>query len=142
MSEHVIVAVDGGPGSDAALGWAIDRARSIETHLELLTVVDIHRPRAMGRDLDLAAHERVLLEAGRKVGVSGIRAHCSTTLHHGGLVAGLVAASRRADLLVMGSDERELANGAVHGTLAPVVVARTRSPVVVVPAGWKAASGG
>lgn len=42
MTEHVVVAVDGGPASAAAFDWVVDRARTVEMRLEITTVVDIN----------------------------------------------------------------------------------------------------
>lgn len=141
VSERVVIAVDGSAGSDAALDWAVERAASIDIRLEILTIVDLHRTRPEGFDHGLAAHERVVVEAGRRVEASGSGARWSATVHHDRLVPGLAAASRRADLLVMGSHKAVPAFGSIHGTLPLVIASRTLSPLVVVPAGWTPSTG-
>ncbi|WP_343917538.1 universal stress protein [Agrococcus citreus] len=132
----MVVAIDGGAASDSAIDWAIDRAAVIGAHLEILTIVDVHWTRPSGADPGLAAHERVVFEAGQRVAASGICPHWSTTVHHDRVVPGLVAATRRAELVVMGSHKPVHAVGSIHGTLPLVVAARAVSPIVVVPAGW------
>ena len=141
MADRVVVAVDGSTASDAALDWAIDRAATVDMHLEILTVVDIRWTRPTGADPGLAKHERVVFDGGRKVAASGSRVRCSTTVHHDHLVSGLLAASRRADLLVLGSHKPKRAIAAIHGTLPLVIAAGARSPLVVVPAGWEPDAG-
>lgn len=141
MAERVVVAVDGSTASDAALEWAIDRARTTDMHLEILTVVDARWTRPTGADPGLAKHERVVFEAGRRVAASHVPVRCSTTVHHDHLVSGLLAASRRADLLVLGSHKPKRAIASIHGTLPLVIAADARSPLVVVPAGWEPNAG-
>ncbi|WAC66921.1 universal stress protein [Agrococcus sp. SL85] len=140
MVEHVVVGVDGSTAADAALDWAMERARGVDTRLELLSVVDIDWIPQTGPDPVEAAHERVLQEALRRVETSGVDVDASTTLRHDRPVPGLVAASRRADLLVIGS-HKSSAVGFVHGTLPLAVAARSRCPLAVVPVDWEPSAG-
>ena len=141
MTEKVVVAVDGGTASESALDWAIDRARSVDMHLEITTVVDIDWIPQTGPDPVIAEHERIVVEAGEKVEASGVGVEYSTTVHHHRPIHGLLEASRRADLLVIGSHKSNAAVGLIHGTLPLAIAARTRSPLVVVPVGWEPRSG-
>lgn len=141
MTEQVVVAVDGGTASESALDWAIERARSVDMHLEITTVVDIDWIPQTGPDPVIAEHERIVAAAGEKVEASGAGLRYSTTVHHHRPIQGLLEASRRADLLVIGSHKSNAAVGLIHGTLPLAIAARTRSPLVVVPVGWEPRSG-
>lgn len=141
MTEQVVVAVDGGSASESALDWAINRARTVDMQLEITTVVDIDWIPQTGPDPVLLEHERVVEEAGRRVQASGVPVAVSTTVHHARPVPGLLDASERADLLVIGSHKTRGAIGLINGTLPLAVAARTRCPLVVVPVGWRPSEG-
>ncbi|SDS54565.1 universal stress protein [Agrococcus carbonis] len=141
MTEHVVVAVDGGPASAAALDWVVDRARTVEMRLEITTVVDIDWFPQPNPDPVLAEYERIVDEAGKRVVFSHVPVDVSTTLHHARPVPGIVDASRRADLLVIGSHKTRGLSGIVNGTLPLAVAARTQCPLVVVPVDWAPGDG-
>lgn len=137
MPYNVVVAVDGGTASAAALDWVVDRARSVAMHVEVTTVVDIDWIPQVNTDPVLLEHERIVDEAGRRIRFSGVSAEVSTTVQHARRLPGLEAASRRADLLVIGSHKTRGAVGLIYGTLPLAVAARTHCPLVVVPVGWQ-----
>ncbi|GAA1419754.1 universal stress protein [Agrococcus citreus] len=141
MTEKVVVAVDGGTASASALDWAVDRARSVDMHLEITTVVDIDWIPQVGPDPVLLEHERIVEEAGRRVEFSDVPVDFSTTVHHARPVPGLVDASRRADILVIGSHKTRGMTGLINGTLPLAVAARTHCPLVVVPVDWEPSEG-
>lgn len=141
MAEHVVVAVDGGMASNAALDWAIDRARSVDLHLEITTVVDVDWIPQVDPDPVLDEHDRVVDEAAKRVEFSDVAVDFSTSVHHARPIPGLVDASRRADLLVIGSHKTHGATGLINGTLPLAIAARTRCPLVVVPVGWEPSEG-
>jgi|GEM_PF-480453 len=141
MAERVVVAVDGGDASDAALDWAIHRARSLELQLEVTTVVDIDRLPRSEHDAVLSEHEQVVQEAARRVEASDVHVHVSTAVRLDQPVRGLIEASRRADVLVVGSHRSRAAVGIVNGTLPLAIAARTHAPLVVVPVGWQSKPG-
>jgi nucleotide-binding universal stress UspA family protein len=137
--EKVILAVNGGPESDAALCWAIERAKRHRVELDVLTVVPLGPNRPAGSDRHvLPAYERVLTEAVERA----VREAPGTTVtgfvRRGDVRRELLAASARADLLVMGAHEPR---GIFHGILPHQVAAATRGCVVVVPAGWMPRAG-
>jgi len=141
MTESVVVAVDGGTASAAALDWVIDRARSVDMQLEIITVADIDWIPQLGSEWVLLQHEQVVQAARERVASSGAAIDCSTTVEHDRPVPGLLAASRRADLLVIGSHKTAAAVGLVHGTLPLAIAAQTHAPLVVVPVGWEPSEG-
>jgi nucleotide-binding universal stress UspA family protein len=149
MTENVIVAVDGGPASVAALDWAIARlvdrssggssAQPIE--LELTTVVELGwSPHDIAVSFQ-PVYERALAAAARHVEqrVPGCRR--TTYIRHGVPADELIRASASADLLVIGSNKTGLLTGAVYGTLPLRLAAHAHCPVVVVPATWQPRSG-
>lgn len=136
MPYNVVVAVDGGEASAAALDWVVDRARSVDMRVEVTTVVDIDWFPQVNADPVMLEHERIVEEAGKRIMLSGVSAEVSTTVRHARRVPGIVDASRRADLLVIGSHKTRGAVGLVYGTLPLAVAARTHCPLVVVPVDW------
>ncbi|MEE3703946.1 universal stress protein, partial [Pasteurella multocida] len=67
MAERVVVAVDGGSASTSALDWAIDRARSVDMRLEIITVVDVDWLPQSGAETVVLEHERTVQDAARRV---------------------------------------------------------------------------
>lgn len=148
MVEKVIVAIDGGAASTAALEWALDRVLTLErmqgtpVTLELTTVVDLGWSPAVGTDYDIQpAYERALAEAVRRVEQIAPRCRKTSYIRHGVPVDELVRASATADLLVVGTKRTGVLTGTVFGTLPLRLAAHARCPVVVVPVNWKARVG-
>ena len=92
MAENVVVAVDGGMASNAALDWAIDRARTVDMHLEITTVVDTDWIPRVDPDPVLLEHDKVVVEAAKRVEFSDVPVDFSTSVHHARPVAGMVDA--------------------------------------------------
>ncbi|WBM80288.1 universal stress protein [Cryobacterium breve] len=145
MTENMIVAVDGGPASAAALDWALTRlvartsggssAEPIE--LELTTVVELGwSPHDVAVSFQ-PAYERALAAAARHVEERMPGCRRTSYIRHGVPVDELVRASASADLLVIGSNKTGLLAGAVYGTLPLRLAAHAHCPVVVVPATWQ-----
>jgi nucleotide-binding universal stress UspA family protein len=141
MSEKVIVAVDGGTASTAALDWVIERARAVDLTLEITTVADLDWVPNGEVERFMPEYDRVVLDASRRVDASGVAVRYSTTVHRGRALEGLLSASRRADLLVIGTHKTSAAVGIINGTLPLSIAARTGCPLVVVPVGWVPAPG-
>jgi nucleotide-binding universal stress UspA family protein len=137
MVERVIVAVDGGPASRAALDWTLARARSVPVRLELTTVVDLGWSPVRGPDDDFQpAYERALADAAAYADRAGVGVKTTSIVRRGSPVDELVRASNGAELLVVGTNKTGVLVGAVHGTLPLRLAAHARCPAVVVPAGW------
>ncbi|MEC5149775.1 universal stress protein [Cryobacterium sp. GrIS_2_6] len=145
MKENVIVAIDGGPASAAALDWAITRAvdrSSAEPdaqpiELELTTVVDLGwSPHDVALSFQ-PVYERALAAATHEVERRAPGCRRTSYVRHGVPVDELVRASASADLMVIGSNKTGLLTGAVYGTLPLRLAAHARCPVVVVPATWR-----
>ena len=148
MVEKVIVAIDGGTASTAALDWALDRVMTLErmqgtpVSLELTTVVELGWYPAEGSDYSSQpAYERALAEAIRRV--EQVAPTCRKTgyIRHGVPVDELARASSTADLLVVGTKKTGVLAGTVFGTLPLRLAAHARCPVVVVPVTWQPRGG-
>jgi len=138
MVERVIVAVDGGPASGAALDWTLARSRIVSVRLELTTVVELGWIPAGGPADDFQpAYERALAEAARYVARSGPTLKATSVMRRGAPVDELVRASVDADLLVIGTNKTGALAGAVHGTVPLRLAAHAHSPVAVIPVGWR-----
>lgn len=142
MLEKVIVAIDGGPASAAALEWALQRARSVQLTLELTSVVELGwSPVGGPEDEFQPIYERALAEATRKVEQAAPTLKKTSVVRRGVPVDELVRASADADLLVIGTNKTGFLAGAVYGTLPLRLAAHARCPVVVVPANWEHGDG-
>jgi nucleotide-binding universal stress UspA family protein len=136
--EKTIVAVDGEPASSAALDWAIRRAQTISTDLEITTVVarrgvfhdEVHYNQAVPR-------EALLLKAAEEARAALRGRGVSTELRWGEPADELIAASRKADLLVLGANKLSAIVGIAHGSLPLQMAGHAQCTVVVVPAKWK-----
>ncbi|PXA67540.1 universal stress protein [Cryobacterium arcticum] len=137
MVERVIVAVDGGPASQAALNWALTRAKTVPLRLELTTIVELGWSPVSGQDDDFQpVYERTLAAASRYVEQEFPELKTISVVRRGVPVDELVRASADADLVVIGTNKTGVLVGAVHGTLPLRLAAHARSAVAVIPAGW------
>ncbi|WP_297372489.1 universal stress protein [Cryobacterium sp.] len=135
----MIVAVDGGPASRAALDWALARARSAPLPLELTTVVELGWSPPGGPVDDFQpAYERALADAAAYAERSFPGVKTTSVVRRGAPVDELVRASADAELLVIGTNKTGPLVGAVYGTLPLRVAAHAGCPVAVIPAGWTA----
>jgi nucleotide-binding universal stress UspA family protein len=144
---RIVVGVDGSPGADAALAWALDEARSLHCDVHLvyaygdaytdraveiygrLPVPELEQvssaarmivDRAADRATELAPQVRVSIEA---VGAPPARA--------------LLTEAERASRIVLGSRGLKTFGSAVLGSVGAAVAARAACPAIVVrgPAG-------
>ena len=137
MVERVIVAVDGGPASRAALNWALARAEHVPLHLELTTVVELGWSPVGGPEDDFQpVYERAVAEASRYVAQNFPEVKATSVVRRGAPVDELVRASADADLLVIGTNKTSALVGAVHGTLPLRLAAHATCAVAVIPAEW------
>jgi nucleotide-binding universal stress UspA family protein len=142
----VVVGVDGSPGDDAAVQWAVADALSRKARLRIVhayewsftyTQVPIYRsvPEA---DLQMPRHVGEQLVANmvtRAVALSA--SDVAGTVIDGDAVQVLMGEGRHACDLVLGSRHLKALGSAVHGSVGAAVAARATCPVVVVrgPAG-------
>src|SRR4051812_48672023 len=138
MSERVIVVVDGGEASGAAVRWVARRALSIPMEVTLLTITDTSwlvsdETGASYRD----RYDEALEEAATTLAASAGNVSISRGMRHGAPDDEFVAASRDADLLVVGTYRTGPMSGLVHGTNALSLAGHAECITVVVPAAWR-----
>jgi nucleotide-binding universal stress UspA family protein len=139
----IVVGVDGSTGSQRALEWAAREAALQHTSLAVLTVHQVMASAWTGRPItypaDAEAQEvarKAAEEAALKVTSQlGDAQPASLTVKAvNGLIAQeLVAASRAADLLVVGSRGAGGFASLLLGSVSSQVVSHASCPVVVVP---------
>jgi nucleotide-binding universal stress UspA family protein len=139
MVERIVVAVNGGAESDAALSWALARAKTGQATLDITTVIEMSSAAPVDAEQTLRPlYERVLQEAVARAEAEAPSAATSGSIRRGTPRLELLYASARADLLVVGTHE---ATGVFHGILPHQLAAAARCPVVVVPAKWTSSGG-
>ena len=131
------MAVDGTASGEAAITWAIDRARTGELEIVVTAVYDPIPSESVLAGSDFRAlYSRVLADAVRRIETEIPEVAVSGVLRTGQPRTELVAASHEADLLVIGTGRSE--SGA-YATLPIRVASVAHCIVVVVPADWSAA---
>jgi nucleotide-binding universal stress UspA family protein len=142
MGERVIVAIDGEAASSAALEWVLDRSRTVELEVRVTTVMELDwAPAAPPGDVYRETYERVLETALGRLREAQPSMQTTGELLFGNPLRKLVAASRGAELLVVGSKRTGAVAGFAYGTLPLRVAAHAHCVVVVVPAGWTPSAG-
>ncbi|WP_166783871.1 universal stress protein [Cryobacterium sp. Hz9] len=139
MAERIILALNGGTGSRAALDWVIGRARTIRISLELTTVIDLARlPTTITKDWVLPAYEQLLMDAASRVRGDAPTVQVMTSVRRGAPLQELLISAADADLLVIGTRE---AAGSLYGTLRHQIAAGVSCPLVIVPTDWTPCNG-
>jgi nucleotide-binding universal stress UspA family protein len=140
----IVVGVDGSAGSRRALRWALAEAGRSEAELNAVTVwtwdglegpmLAATDPTAQRDHADrLSAHE-----VQTAVAEVAVPARVDRTVVEGHPVRELIAASRHARLLVLGSHGHGRLHRAMLGSVSAECARRAPCPVVIVPAGTPA----
>lgn len=129
MSESIVLAVDGGSASDAAVRWVAARAGVHDITVDVSTVIPLDESM-----VNRSRFTRALLSARKEL--ARTRARQLEHVRHGDAVDALVAASRDADLLVVGTNRTSGLASLLHSTLALRLAGKAECPLVVVPANW------
>jgi nucleotide-binding universal stress UspA family protein len=133
MTGRVIVGVDGSNASRRALRWAADYASACNAPLEAIAVWEM--PATYGwisRTVDESPTEAMLRGLESVIAdVVGSSPHCEATVSQGHAAYVLVAASKRADLLVLGSRGMGGFTGMLLGSVSHYCVHHADCPVVV-----------
>ncbi|CAN5285674.1 universal stress protein [soil metagenome] len=139
--ERVTVAFDGGPASDAALAWVIDRAATVAMHLEI-TAVQLETDAEYGAEGGLDSPLQGALDSAvQRVHDARPTLVVTTRIRQGIPVDELIGASAHCDLLVIGTNKTTPIVGVIHGTLPLKIAGRSGCTTVVVPAGWRPRAG-
>ena len=134
-AQRIVVGVDGSPGSDRALQWAL--AEAVRRRASVFAVHAWHYPRNAGRALGSSnQYESLALEVIEQA--RGIAAHCQpdvpfdAEIRCGPAVAALRTVCERTDLLVVGSRGRRAVHGVLIGSVAQQSAHYVECSVVVV----------
>ncbi|TFD50389.1 universal stress protein [Cryobacterium sp. Hh11] len=139
MAETIVLALNGGTGSPAALDWVIERARILQISLELTTVIDLARlPTTIAKDRVLPAYEQMLMDSASRVRRDAPAVQVMTSVRRGAPLQELLNSAADADLLVIGTRE---AAGSLYGTLRHQIAAGVSCPLVIVPTDWTPRNG-
>jgi nucleotide-binding universal stress UspA family protein len=143
MRERVIVGVDGGPASDAALRWVAHRSESTPIDATLLSVADTTWLIPDPMELEYRESYRNVLErAAAVLGAGAGDVSIKEDLRSGAPADELITASSGADMLVLGTNKTGTVSGLMHGTIPLRVAGRARCVTVVVPATWSPGGSG
>ena len=143
MAGKIVVGVDGSPGGEAALRWAVEEAKV--RGAELLIVHAYETPFylvGMGEPAPVAVEPETVEDAARAVmdevvepvlatGTDGVTVH--KAIAEGPAAAVLREAAHDADLLVVGTRGRGGFTGLLLGSVSSQVTHHAPCPVVVVP---------
>ncbi|GAB7006623.1 universal stress protein [Nocardioides sp. AN3] len=129
---RIVVGYDGSPDADLALQWAASMSRQRGLAVETVIVVN-ETDLLLGRHQERADREAA---AWRELAVTVLRScdldDAGITIRHGSTVPALLAASHRAEMLVVGSRGHGLLTGSLTGSVSQHVARHATCPVVVV----------
>ncbi|NYF17771.1 nucleotide-binding universal stress UspA family protein [Microbacterium sp. AK009] len=127
--ESIVLAYDGSPASVAALAWVATRAARSVVGVDVVTVISRFTQERGAALRHLGDAEAFLRERVPGIGVQ---------LHRleGGVEPALTLMSSNADIVVLGITLGHPVRAALSGALPLTVSARSRAPVVLVPADW------
>jgi nucleotide-binding universal stress UspA family protein len=137
--ERIVVGLDGSPGSDAALAWALDEARARRATVDAVHVW--HGPAILDYPLavplDTSPYERAARElldgAVQHADTHGLVRPVERILTTGGATGVLLDVATGADLVVVGSHGTGGFTGMLVGSTSLGVARHAPCPVVVVP---------
>lgn len=133
LAERIVVAVDGGAASAAALRWAAHYVGPRRALVDLLMVIDEHDATLIDQLSPIATE--TVKRAAASLRVMLPNASIYVHIAHGNAAQKIIAQASGARLVVIGTNRTR--TSAAHGTTVPMRVAAA-SPVttVVVPASW------
>jgi nucleotide-binding universal stress UspA family protein len=135
----IVVGVDGSDGSNAALRWAIDEARTRRAPLDavvawqypVLTTLPAYGSMPSVEQMEATAQESLERAIAAAGGADGVTVR--ELVAEGPAGPALVAAATDADLLVVGSRGHGAFAGMLLGSVSQYAVVHAPCPVVVVP---------
>jgi nucleotide-binding universal stress UspA family protein len=136
----VVVGVDGSPGSDRAVRYAVDEAGRTGVGLRLVHVSPDYTPTTpmlpLIRDDFEQVGRRLLAEATALVSETAPDCPVTAVLRTGPTVATLLREADGAGLLVLGREHRPRVEAVFTGSTTVGAAARADCPVVCVPPTW------
>jgi nucleotide-binding universal stress UspA family protein len=145
VSTRIVVGVDGSPGSDAALRWAVAHAPAFADGAgdgPEVTAVHCWSPPVSGRDVGLTGREAVALErdfaavleaAVARVSAEAPEVPVRPVLSRGEPAEVLTGLADGAALLVLGSRGASGHTGLALGSVSRRCADRATCPIVIVP---------
>jgi nucleotide-binding universal stress UspA family protein len=130
VAEHVVVGVDGSANSMLALRWALDAARARQARVTVIHGMK-RSPFAAGKQPRAGGEPGLAATALGEVDASGLTVEAVASDDNPGKA--LVAASRDATLVVVGSRGRGGFAALMLGSVGQHVASHAACPVVVVP---------
>lgn len=130
----VVLETETPPAEQAALQWALSRARS-HSHAVVLTALVPTEWAPQGDSLvrSIVPYSQQLARA-KEIALAQLpESSVRERILHGVAAHALIALSRDVDLLVVPSHPTGVVTGLVHGTLALKVAGRSECPTIVVP---------
>jgi nucleotide-binding universal stress UspA family protein len=135
-TELIVVGIDGSDSSTAALRWACEQAALTGATVEALT--SWHWPMSLGAAVPIPDGYDPTTDAGKVLGesIAPVLAEFAAVTVRPVVVEGhpaevLVEASRRADLLVVGSRGHGELSGMLIGSVSQHCAAHAASPVLI-----------
>lgn len=145
MPEKYIIGVDGSAHSRAALRWGLERAAERGAAVELLHVADdsfLSESVAFLSEAQQASEQMLANEIEVARSEFGFAGEISGTAVVGHPIAEVEAASKRAELIILGAHSGGRFAGSVFGTRAVKIAAVAHCPVAVIPAEAETATPG
>lgn len=139
MKETIIIGVDGSEQSRNALAWGLQRAKERDANVELLHVADdsfLSESVAFLSEAQKASEEMLVAERdyAKSLGFEGAITGTAVVGHP---IVEVEAASKRADLLVLGEHSGSKWAGSFFGTRAVKIAAVAHCPVAVIPSNFQ-----
>lgn len=132
MPERIVLAIDGGVASAAALEWTISRAANTDLNVRLMTIDESAMP--VTESSQRLEAVRALDHAAGRFAELAPRSKIEMVLFRGKAVDVLARESVAADLVVIGSHGSSVLSGVFRVTVPLGLAPRSSLPVVIVPA--------
>jgi nucleotide-binding universal stress UspA family protein len=139
----IVVGLDGSPGSERALDWALRHAAALNTSLTAIAVHQVaksywgHEPVVGAADITVLDQLQRSAEEMTQRGLDQLTeakpASVQVRAVNGFVVQELVTASRDADELVLGSRSTTGLTRLVMGSISSEIVQHSACPIVIVP---------
>ncbi|WP_213816494.1 universal stress protein [Glaciihabitans sp. dw_435] len=141
--EKIIIAVDGEPSCEAAIGWVIERSRRRPTSVEVTTVAELatYGGGMMVDDVE-AAYSAVVREAVERISTASPTTTVTSRVRRGQVRVELARASEDADVIVLGTARHRTVEHGGYGALPARIATVTDCPVIVIPQGWVSGDAG
>jgi nucleotide-binding universal stress UspA family protein len=139
----IVVGLDGSPGSERALDWALRHAAALNTSLTAIAVHQVaksywgHEPVVGAADITVMDQLQRSAEEMTQRGLDQLTEAKPSSVQvravNGFVVQELVTASRDADELVLGSRSTTGLSRLVMGSISSEIVQHSACPIVIVP---------